>query len=84
VSAVEDEDAAFEERVRRSRQDARRGWFLALVLFFGLPALAPLILLSAYADRLGTQASLALLLVACTGAVAMVEVARRVWRRPPT
>jgi hypothetical protein len=86
VSGPEDadlEDAAFEERVRRSREVARRGWMLAAILYLGLPWIV-LVLIAGVAGRLGTQGSLAVLFGVAVALVAAVEVARRVWRGPPT
>jgi hypothetical protein len=78
-----EEDAAFAERVRRSREAARRGWILAGVILFGVPALSVVYVLLLRVN-LGTQTSFAVLLALTVAAVAAVEVARRVWRGPPT
>ena len=77
------EDAAFEERVRRSRETARRGWILAAILYLGFPPLG-FVVLATFAERLGSRATFALLLLTSIALVAVVETARRVWRRPPT
>lgn len=43
----DDEDAAFEERVRLSREHARRGWRMALVVAAVPAILGPVVLLLA-------------------------------------
>ena len=79
-----DEDFAFEERVRRSREAARRGWMLATVLWFGLPGMVVTgaVLLAQWTGS--TYVSLGAALLTSILVVAGIEIARRVWRRPPT
>jgi hypothetical protein len=83
VRDADAEDAAFRERVARSREYARRGWILASLLWFGFPGLACLALWSVSRSLSGTV-SLAVLLLVSISLVAGFEVARRLWRRPPT
>jgi len=80
---TEVEDAAFRERVARSRVYARRGWMLAGLLWFGVPSLA-LAVLAGLDERLGETLSFGVLLLVAVSLVAGFEVARRLWRRPPT